>query len=164
MTDDSESVFSIKTLLTAVPVVGIVLAAQYDLGFFGAIDASLFTLFSWSDHIVFALQALFAAVLLLSIVGWSLSKFTFSTPLNQQPSFRLWFLVILFALCAVGSVFAKGYDMMAYWILMSLVALSAIYLKVTLAGLLLTFTVSLIVLAYAFGFNDAKRGLRLPVT
>ncbi|HQR10674.1 MAG TPA: hypothetical protein PLW68_05030 [Casimicrobiaceae bacterium] len=162
MSDENESVLSIKNLATMVPVVGIVLAAQYDVGFFNAVDDSLFTLFSWSDHIVFALQALLAAVLLLSVVGWSLSKFTFNTPLNQQPHFRLWILVVLFGLLAVGSAFAKGYDMMAYWILMSLVALSAIYLKVSLGGLLLTFSVSLVVLAQSFGYNEAKRVLRGP--
>jgi hypothetical protein len=163
MSDEDESAFSIRNLITIVPVVGVILAAMYDLGSFGSMDKSMFTLFTWSDHIVFALQAVFNAIVILSVLGWSLSKYTFNTPLNQQPPIRLWFLVILFSSFAVASaVFFKAYDQMVFWIFMSVVALSAIYLKITLAGLLLTYSVSLAALAYTVGYNDSQSALHLP--
>src|SRR3954470_13811375 len=100
---------SIKDLITAVPVAAIMLAAMYDFGSFNAVDKSLFTLFSWSDHFVFALEAVFPAIVIVSALGWSLSKFTFDAPLKHQPHGRLWFLVVLFALLTLMVVLKAGH-------------------------------------------------------
>src|SRR5262245_40645789 len=86
---DERNSLSIKDLIAVVPLSGIVLAAVYDWGFFFPADPSLFTLFSWSDHVVFALEPLAGAILIVSAVGWSLSKFTFDAPLKQQRRTRL---------------------------------------------------------------------------
>jgi len=162
MPEEDKNALSVKDLITVVPVFGIVLAAEYDMGFFGSVDPSLFTLFSWSDHIVFALQALLPAIVLVSALGWSLSKFTFDAPMNQQPRIRLWFLVVLFGLFTVGSVLNRGYDMAVFWALMGLIAVSAMFLNVRLAGIVLTYSLGLFMGAYLIGYSDARSALRLP--
>lgn len=52
-----------KELLILVPVLGSALAAIFDVGYFTAINISVFTLFSLNEHIVFALQNLPYALL-----------------------------------------------------------------------------------------------------
>ena len=141
MGEETEKAFSISSLLTAVPVAGVILAAQYDLGYFGFVDISLFTLFSWSDHIVFALHALLAASLLAAILGWSLYKFSLDIPMNQQPRKRLWFIAIVFGLFAIVSALNSTFDMMLYWIFMALIAVCAIDLRVGLAGILISYSI-----------------------
>jgi hypothetical protein len=162
MTDEKESAFSIKDLITVAPVFGIVLAALYDWGYFASVDSSLFTLFSWSDHIVFALEALFPAILIVSILGWSLSKFTFAAPLNQQRRTRLWFLVILFGLCMVLSILGKGYLVVVFWVLMGLITLIAIFFRIWLSGIILAYSLGLLFGAYTIGYNNALMALGLP--
>jgi hypothetical protein len=162
MGETKENAVSITTLLTAVPIVGVILAIMYDLGYFGFVDASLFTLFSWSDHIVFALQAVLVAVVIAAILGWSLSAFTFDTPLNEQPKRRLWFLVVLFSAFAVLSALNTAFDMGLLWFMMAVIAVCAIYLKVRLAGVLISYSVMLLALAYGNGYYDAKAALRSP--
>jgi len=159
MSDETKNGFSITSLVTAVPVVGIILAAQYDLGYFGFVDMSLFTLFSWSDHIVFALHALLAASLLAAILGWSLYKFSFDIPTNQQPRKRLWFLVIVFGAFATLAAFNSTFDMMLYWIVMALITVVAMYLRVGLAGILISYSIGLLVGAYGLGYYDARAAL-----
>jgi hypothetical protein len=162
MNDEKESGFSIKDVITVAPVVGIILAALYDFGFFASVDVSFFTLFSWSDHIVFSLEALFPAILIVSALGWSLSKFTFDAPLNQQRRIRLWFLVVLFGLFAIGSILNEGYGVALFWVLMCLITLSAIYLKVWLSGIVLAYSLGLFFGAYAIGYGSGLSALRLP--
>jgi hypothetical protein len=53
-----------KDLLVALPVLGTALAVSFDVGYFYGIDINLFTLFSVSEHVTFALQALPAALFL----------------------------------------------------------------------------------------------------
>jgi hypothetical protein len=162
MAEETENTFSITNLLTAVPIVGVVLAVMYDLGYFGFVDASLFTLFSWSDHIVFALQAVLAATLIAAILGWSLSAFSFDTSMNQQPKRRLWFLVVMFCSFAVLTALNTAFDMGLLWFVMALIALCAIYLRVRLAGVLISYSVMLLALGYGMGYYDAQTALRSP--
>jgi hypothetical protein len=49
---------SVKELLVLLPVFGSALAITFDVGFFYGLGISYFTLFSLSEHIVFALEAL----------------------------------------------------------------------------------------------------------
>jgi hypothetical protein len=49
---------SLKDLAILIPLVGIVLAVTYDVGFFYGIGIEYFTLFSLQEHILFALQAI----------------------------------------------------------------------------------------------------------
>src|SRR5262245_57400398 len=130
MPDEKGNTFSIKDLITVVPVAGIILAAMYDFGFFASVDKSLFSLFSWSDHIVFALEAVFTAIVIVSALGWSLSKFRFDAPLNQQPRIRLWLLVVLFGLLTVATVVNQDPGGALTWGLLCLITLSAIVLRV----------------------------------
>jgi hypothetical protein len=55
-----------------IPLLGAAVALTYDVGFFYAIGISFFTLFSLSEHIVFAIQAFpvaLAVLMLLSLVA-----------------------------------------------------------------------------------------------
>jgi hypothetical protein len=162
MSDEKDGAFSIKDLITIGPLLGIVLAAIYDWGYFASVDSSLFTLFSWSDHIVFALEALFPAILIVSIVGWSLSKFSFAAPLNQQPRTRLWFLLVLFGLSMIVSILGQGYAVAVFWILMAVITLSAIFFRIWLSGILLAYSLGLLFGAYAIGYGNALMALGLP--
>ncbi len=106
---DEGSTFSFKDLMTMVPLGAIILAPLFDFGSFNAVDKSLFTLFSWSDHIVFALEAVFPAIVIVAAIGWSLSRYTLDVPLKLQPHGRLWFLVVLFASLTLMVILTDGY-------------------------------------------------------
>jgi hypothetical protein len=59
---------SIKEWVVTLPLIGAALAITYDVGFFYGIGISYFTLFSLSEHILFALQAIpiaFVAALMI---------------------------------------------------------------------------------------------------
>jgi hypothetical protein len=161
MSEEKANTFSVKDFITVVPVAGIILAAMYDFGFFASVDASLFTLFSWSDHIVFALEAVFPAIVVVSALGWSLSKFTFDAPMNQQPRNRLWFLVVLFALFSMVSLLNSGWGSAMFWGLMFLITLSAMFLKVSLPGILLAYSLGLVFGAFALGNQSGHAALHV---
>jgi hypothetical protein len=157
---DEDNAFSLKDLITIVPVAAIILAAMYDVGFFFSVDISLFALFSWSDHIVFALEALFPALVIVSALGWALSKFTADTPLKKQPHLRLWFLFALFAFAGVMTTLNLSVELMFWW-LMCLITLGAIFLNVRLSGIVLAYSLGLIFGAYAIGNADGTGILRV---
>ena len=156
---DDDSAFSIKDLITIVPVAGIILAAMYDLGFFYSVDISLFTLFSWADHIVFSLEALFPAIVIVSALGWALSKFTLDAPLKKQPHRRLWFLFALFAFIGVINTLNES-AALVFWFLMCLITLAGIFVNVWLSGIVLAYSLGLLFGAYAIGYTDGLRTLR----
>ena len=115
---DEDSAFSFKDLMTVVPLGAIILAALFDFGSFSAVDKSLFTLFSWSDHIVFALEAVFPAIVIVAAIGWGLSKYTWDAPLKLQPRGRLWFLVVLFAALTLMVILTNGYvGVTVFWLM-----------------------------------------------
>jgi hypothetical protein len=61
----------IKTAIVVVPVFAGSIAACYDVGFFYGLDISYFTFFSFTEHMVFALQAIpFALPPAISIIGF----------------------------------------------------------------------------------------------
>ncbi len=49
---------SFDKIITFIPILAIALAATFDVGYFWAIDINFFTLFSLSEHLVFAMQAI----------------------------------------------------------------------------------------------------------
>jgi hypothetical protein len=63
-TDKPTLRLEVKELVVVLPAMASALALTYDVGFFSGIDIRFFTLFSLSEHIVFALQAIpFALVM-----------------------------------------------------------------------------------------------------
>jgi hypothetical protein len=62
-----------KELAIFIPLIGTVIAISYDVGYFYGIDIKFFTLFSVTEHIVFALEAapiaLAVAILVAAFVG-----------------------------------------------------------------------------------------------
>lgn len=54
---DEPQLLSPKELVVLIPLIGTAIAMSYDVGYFWGIDINLFTLFSVTEHIVFALQA-----------------------------------------------------------------------------------------------------------
>ena len=164
MNEEKANAFSIKDLLTAAPVAAIILAAMYDFGSINAVDKSLFTLFSWSDHIVFGLEAVFPAIAIVSALGWSLSNFTFDAPLKHQPRGRLWFLVVLFAFFTLVVILKAGQwdNAVLLWGLLGLITLSAMFLKVSLSGVIVGYSLGLVFGAYILGYGNGYEALRLP--
>jgi hypothetical protein len=72
MSDTKQFEFgSLKELAVFVPVLGTAIAITYDVGFFWGLDINYFTLFSLTEHLVFALEALPIA-LSLSFVSTAL--------------------------------------------------------------------------------------------
>jgi hypothetical protein len=63
MPDDIMSTLSTKELLVFVPAIGSAIAITYDVGYFAALDINLFTVFSISEHIAFALEVIPLAIL-----------------------------------------------------------------------------------------------------
>ena len=62
-----------KEYFAAIPLVGSAIAISFDVGYFAGIDINLFTLFSVTEHVLFALQAappaFVAAILIVAIIG-----------------------------------------------------------------------------------------------
>jgi hypothetical protein len=79
--------FELKGLAVLVPMISSAIAITYDVGFFAEIDIRFFTLFSLSEHVVFALQALpVATVLALLIVStFNLSWMRRMISLSMKP-------------------------------------------------------------------------------
>jgi hypothetical protein len=159
---DEDGAFSFKDLMTMVPLGAIILAALFDFGSFSAVDKSLFTLFSWSDHIVFALEAVFPAIVVVAAIGWSLSKYTLDAPLKLQPRGRLWFLVVLFAALTLMVILTNGYvGVTVFWALMGLITLGAIFLNIHLAGLVVAYALGLVFGAFALGLANGYSTLSM---
>lgn len=57
-----------KDLLVALPVLGSALAMTFDVGYFTAANINFFTVFSISEHIVFALEVLPLAILASTLI------------------------------------------------------------------------------------------------
>ncbi|MGA8294026.1 MAG: hypothetical protein WB820_16340, partial [Rhodoplanes sp.] len=98
-----ENNLQVKELLVAVPFLGSSIAVAYDVGFFYGIDIHLFTLFSITEHITFALEALpFAMV----VAGAALTamRSPLPRPVERQKSRSL--LVKIFAWIAIVGLVA----------------------------------------------------------
>jgi hypothetical protein len=72
-----EKYFSIEKYITYIPLLAATIALSFDVGFFYAIEINFFTLFSLSEHILFVLQALPAAIVLLFVVAILLPVFSY---------------------------------------------------------------------------------------
>ena len=61
---------SLEKLLVAIPILTGVVAICFDVGYFYSLDINLFTAFSLSEHLVFAIEAvpLFPFMLLIAII------------------------------------------------------------------------------------------------
>jgi hypothetical protein len=57
-----DGIFALKDYLVLFPAIASAIAITYDVGYFSAFDLSYFSFFTLSEHIVFALQALPAAL------------------------------------------------------------------------------------------------------
>jgi hypothetical protein len=69
MAEQLEWNVSTKEIILYVPIVGGTIAAVYDVGYFSALGISFFSLFSLSEHLVFAIQASPFALLATLVVG-----------------------------------------------------------------------------------------------
>ena len=63
---------NLKDIAFLLPVMGSAVAVSYDVGYFWALDIKMFTMFSLTEHIVFALEALPIAIIgSLVLVGYA---------------------------------------------------------------------------------------------
>jgi hypothetical protein len=68
--------FSIEKYITHIPLIAVAVALTFDVGTFYAIGIDFFTLFSLSEHIVFALEALPVAIAVLFFIALLLPGFS----------------------------------------------------------------------------------------
>lgn len=115
--DRQPSLSMSKDFLFLVPLLGSALAITYDVGFFSGIGLGFFTLFSLSEHIVFAL-AIFPLALLFALSCGLLIYFTdpiekllYETAKNSSPAKRKLFLLIdiAFTVLLIGGVAYMAY-------------------------------------------------------
>ena len=66
---------SLREVAVLVPVIGTSIAITYDVGFFWGLDIKYFTLFSLTEHLVFAMEALPIALGLSFIIGLLFAAF-----------------------------------------------------------------------------------------
>jgi hypothetical protein len=73
MTEAADKTTSLwkESYLAYIPLLGAAVAVTFDLGYFFALNWSFFTLFSLSEHILFAIQAfpIALAIVLLSLIA-----------------------------------------------------------------------------------------------
>ena len=157
-------VFS-RELVVAIPVMGTALAISYDVGYFYGIDINFFTLFSLAEHVVFAIQAVPAAVaiaiLLVAFVGTRLDLAVglkiYNAGKKQQSSTNT--AIALFALIAVGILLITIYFRMwqffvaaaaGFFLAMSRIIGFARRTLYVVSGILV------IVAAFTLGYDNAR--------
>jgi hypothetical protein len=64
-TDKEKKYLSIENYFTYIPLLAAILALSIDVGFFYAFEINFFTLFSLSEHVLFALEVLPVAIIVL---------------------------------------------------------------------------------------------------
>jgi len=82
----ADKYFLNEKYIAYIPVLAAILALGFDVGFFYAINISFFTLFSLSEHILFALQALPVAMIFLFAVTMVLGGTNFIVKSHQPTS------------------------------------------------------------------------------
>jgi hypothetical protein len=105
--DNKNSIGFQKEALVLVPLLGSAIAITYDVGYFTGIDISFFSIFSISEHINFALQALPSAVLMaigIAALAYTQPKF-YRAKKPSYVSARPFLLFLVFAEVASLALF-----------------------------------------------------------
>src|SRR5580692_4765576 len=92
-----------KEMFIAIPILGSAIAIIFDVGYFTGIELNFFTFFSLNEHIVFAFEALPAAIVAASLVGVVLT-FSRSIEVHYKKQKGRWILSSLGVLCFVGGL------------------------------------------------------------
>jgi hypothetical protein len=94
-----------RELLVLIPLVGTALAVAFDVGYFTGVDINFFTFFSLSEHIVFALEVLPAALAGAVFISFCLFYLTRPVHLHgrrtSRPLVARWFISVPVAGIAV---------------------------------------------------------------
>jgi hypothetical protein len=69
MSNNNEDVISRYSYITYIPLLGAAVAITFDIGYFAALNVSFFTIFSLSEHILFAIEAFPVAVMCLLVLS-----------------------------------------------------------------------------------------------
>ena len=125
MTEDAKKTTGLwkDSYLAYIPLLGAALALTFDVGYFFALNLSFFTLFSLSEHILFAIQAFPIA---LGIILFSLAAadiflnlpFLWQTPPPVPPSKQLHGLQLIIAV-AFLTILAAGLMSLLLYLLYS---------------------------------------------
>jgi hypothetical protein len=119
------------------PLIAVIIATSFDVGCFYAIDISLFTLFSLSEHILFALEALPLAIAILLMIAVflpaMLSRFKPGQPSSPPP--LSWWQKLLFIIIVCGPfVIFLGYIIYDIWRTNPLILLALAFLLLPIVG------------------------------
>jgi len=114
--------WQVKEAIVVVPLLASALAITYDVGYFYGLDIKLFSLFSLSEHVVFALEALPFAFLLAATLA-----FVFSTGLSERiieraerrslKRYRRELVLIIIGLTLLAAVaFYLGFSILSFFV------------------------------------------------
>jgi hypothetical protein len=164
---------SFDKILTLVPVLAVALAITFDAGYFWGIDINFFTLFSLSEHLVFAIQAIpnvLEVMVICSIasplIAWLLSDT--KVEVIKLRKRRIWaqagMLALIVALLAY-SIWVGDYIAFAFGAVLSAASLGVILSRRHLLGyrreLLISYVVgSTFFMSFAIGYRDGYEYLR----
>lgn len=105
-----------KDLIVAIPLLVTAIAATFDVGYFSGIDINYFTLFSLSEHLVFALEALpmalvVSALFVIGILEWDILTLRHKKEIDPKKRARQlkrqrYLRIILVVLLGATSLFA----------------------------------------------------------
>jgi hypothetical protein len=131
---------SFDKILALVPILAVALAVTFDAGYFWGVDINFFTLFSLSEHLVFAIEAIpyvfgimFICSLFLPLFVWIMRDTEPKT--DKLPRRQKWALIVILALHAL--IFAFVVWQRDYVLIAIDLGLSAVILAVFLARHLL---------------------------
>ena len=148
-----------KDFFLLIPLLGSALAVTYDVGFFVGVNLHLFSLFSLSEHIVFALEALPPALLIAFLVG--LANY-FRGPIKQQAGahsrISMALAIILTSAVLVIVLLSKVY------VVTALIVVGAIFITLSfelesVPGRAVTLYAAATTIAFVFGYNDGVQYL-----
>jgi hypothetical protein len=121
-TDKTTSLWK-DSYLAYIPLLGAAVAVTFDVGYFFALNWSFFTLFSLSEHILFAIQAFPIAlgIILFSLIAAGIFlnlPFLWQTPPPVPPSKQLHGLLLIIAVTFL-TLLAAGLTFVLFYLLYS---------------------------------------------
>jgi general stress protein CsbA len=164
-----------KDLIVAMPLLVTAIAATFDVGYFSGIDINYFTLFSLSEHLVFALEALpmaliICAVFVIGILEWDVLTVRHkkeidpkkrARQLKRQRYLRIIFVVLLGAtsLFAYYSQFWEGVVIGLSMLILFIGMMLWPEILRSRRGILAYVSLAILIFSFVYGLNSAQRYL-----
>lgn len=173
MTEDNDATNTLwdNAYIAYIPLLGAAVALTFDVGCFYAIGISFFTLFSLSEHIVFAIQAfpiVLALLIPLSVVLVIMGRGGASMPPPYDPTkvskpsriaaYVFFFILFLLLISVLGYILVYATAMVLVVIEFAVVGVAIFFINAPYKRVFIASMAILIVLTIAFilGFADGR--------